>query len=65
MGLSVADPADRRINVVVATPTGARVCAEAARLTRQAQDEALGMLSVDEQSQLVALLRRVALNDLE
>jgi DNA-binding MarR family transcriptional regulator len=51
---------DRRVKVIVATPEGERMRAQAARATAVAEDSALGMLDAEERTRLVAILQKVA-----
>ncbi|MEO8095083.1 MAG: MarR family transcriptional regulator [Pseudolysinimonas sp.] len=54
------DPTDRRSKIIVATPQGKLVHAEAVAATRASEAEALAALTADEASQLRTLLRKVA-----
>jgi MarR family transcriptional regulator, lower aerobic nicotinate degradation pathway regulator len=54
-----ADPADRRRNVVAATPDGRRRLAQLDRTVQSAQEEFLEKLTAAERQTLVRLLERV------
>ena len=58
-------PEDRRANVVVATPAGRSVAAEARRSTEEAEAIVHAALSPGEREQLATLLRRIAYADRE
>jgi len=55
------DPADRRANVVTATPAGRSLFAQAERSARAAERDLHSDLSEVERAQLLGLLRRLAL----
>lgn len=55
------DPADRRSNVITATPAGQKLYARARKAAKAAEEEALAGLDVAERAELLRLLRRVAL----
>ena len=57
------DPADRRANVVVATPTGRLVYEQAHAAARAAEEQVFGRLTPVERDRLAALLRLVAFPD--
>ncbi|UPO76182.1 MarR family winged helix-turn-helix transcriptional regulator [Arthrobacter sp. Helios] len=59
----LADPRDRRSNIITPTAAGKRLYAEAAAVVAAASDTSLGALSPAERDQLRALLRRVAFAD--
>lgn len=54
------DPADRRANVVVATPEGLALAARARSAAQTAERELHGDLDAHERAQLASLLRRIA-----
>ncbi|MCC3268564.1 MarR family winged helix-turn-helix transcriptional regulator [Arthrobacter gengyunqii] len=57
----MADPRDRRSNIIAATDAGHRLFTEAARLVDSASNESLKTLTPGERDQLRNLLRRIAL----